>query len=189
MGNYHKRTWYDDAHEVSPFDRKTIAPGFGSCWKSINHVEKCFFWWYVCYREIIEYTEIFPETLKLLLSFDAFLNDKLKCDEMLNFLNIESQEFSNLKVHGRNSRHRFMRETFPIHSEWKSLLNHEEISDFAEKNFSCTITYEELQEIARRYYLPNGLMPLLRYKTRFWEHRRRVGHRIKSLLQPQIYTR
>ena len=186
MGNYHRKTWYDDAHEVSPFDQKTIAPDFSSSWRGMNHVEKCFFWWYVCYREIIEYTEIFPETPKLFLSFDAFFNDERKCNEMVKFLNIDSQKFLNSLVHERNSRHRFMRETFPLHSEWKSLLNHEKINDFAEKNFNYTITYKELQEIARRYYLPEGLMPLLRHKTRFWERRRRVGHQIKRLFQPQI---
>src|SRR5690606_41364506 len=52
MGNYHPETFYDDAHEVSPFDANSIAPEYSEFWHEMNHVEKCLFWWFICYREI-----------------------------------------------------------------------------------------------------------------------------------------
>src|SRR5579864_5169966 len=116
MGNYHDNTFYDDAHEVSPFDTHSIAPQYKGLWVSMNHFEKCMFWWYVVYLEAYEFRTTYPEVPSLeikagnLFSFECLT-------ELLKFLDLSEPSCQTCDV-PRNEVAKFMRESFPIQDEW-----------------------------------------------------------------------
>ncbi len=88
MGNYHPETFYDDAHEVSPSDTHTIAPEFSGLWPSMNHAEKCLYWWFVCYREIIEFVEANSDVPTFFLSAKELFASETQRAALCQFLGL-----------------------------------------------------------------------------------------------------
>jgi len=181
MGNYHDNTFYDDAHEVSPFDRHSIAPQYKGLWASMNHFEKCMFWWYVVYLEAYEFRTIYPEVPSLEIKAGSLFS--FEClPELLKFLGLSEAGCPSYDV-PRNELAKFMRESFPIQDEWKAFERHDEILAFA-NSMGYSLTYEQIQKQSKKYALPNGLGAKVRYSLNYWKLKSQVA----ALLSPVSYT-
>lgn len=180
MGNYHPDTWYDDAHEVSPFDLRSISPHYAKIWNEMNHAEKCLFWWYVIYQEITEFLDKTPEVPHIFVSS----NDIFRGDGMTRIGQFIGHDLFaspvDDQVVGRNSVQPFMAETFPILDEHKSFSKHQEISEFAKQKFGYQFSSDRIDLIAKNYKLSSGLMPYIRHTTNFWTWRKRIGNLLRS---------
>lgn len=125
MGNYHINTFYDDAHEVSPYDKYSIAPQKKNIWHKMNHFERCMYWWWVVYQEGLEFIELHSEVPHIQVkSNDIFSFQRL--NEILEFMQLDPSKLGEKKVN-RNPLAQFMRESFPIKEEWRNYANHPDI--------------------------------------------------------------
>ena len=178
MGNYHRRTWYDHAHEVSPTDPYAIAPDYPIAWDSMNHAEKCLYWWYVVYQEIDTFLQRGPSIFHAEISSEALFNGSA-------LLKIEAALSSSTKLKmpinkaGQNEIHSFMRETFPLGNEHKYFARHSLINSYAESRFGFVYDESRIEDNAEKYRLPNNLPSKLRYQTRFWTARRSLGQLLR----------
>lgn len=178
MGNYHRCTFYDDAHEVSPFDPYSIAPQKRELWPSMNHFEKCMYWWWVVYLEAYEFKEKNPEIPCMEIASKDVFSFK-RTDELLVHIGLDPQK---LKVRDvpKNELAKFMRESFPVREEWKSWKCHEDIIKFAE-----TLGYEFDEEAIRvqadKYTLPRGIGPKLRNSLNYWRLKSRLAGKVRGL--------
>jgi hypothetical protein len=181
MGNYHPQTWYDDAHEVSPFDKRAIAPEYLESWPSMNHVEKCLYWWFVIYREIFEFLAISQTTPRTILSADQlFHGDGLL--QIGSFIGHALVSPSNDATE-KNPVNRFMSETFPVrYDEIKPLEKHSGILEFAQEKFGYVYNSEIVAKQAEKYALPKNWLSVIRHKTGFWARRRTIGRLIRGQL-------
>lgn len=175
MGNYHPRTWYDEAHEVSPFDVRSIAPHYSAIWAEMNHAEKCLFWWYVVYEEVLEFLSRNPDIEHhFLASEEMFRGEGFA--HLSEFLKISlHRNQSTMGDDGRNEVNRFLTETFPITDEHQQFARHSGINQFAAEQFGYIFSSERISTLALKYQLPPGPMPHLRHSIDFWTWRRRIG--------------
>jgi len=180
MGNFHPYSWYDDSHEVSPFDRYTIAPEFQEIWGSLNHAEKCLYWWYVVYREVDEFLEKNPTSPSITISSNAiFRGDNLVLE---NFISHKISSISS-NVNETNPVSNASRETYPIIDEYKSFSNHQIINQYAKDRFNYDLRDFDLEKMAEKYAIPDKPISRIRNKTRYWVYRREIGRSIKSLIK------
>ncbi len=171
MGNYHPHTFYDDAHEVSPFDPRSIAPEFRERWPAMNHFEKCLFWWLVVYREAFEFREKFSSIPCLILdSVDLF--SFRRTGELLRFLGLNETHDLRRDI-PKNELPRFCKETFPVCDEWRAWNRHPEVLTFAE-SLGYRFDMSDIEKQAAKYRLPPGLGPSLRNATGYWRWKSRV---------------
>lgn len=175
MGNYHPDTFYDDAHEVSPFDPYTIFPEKKNQWSQMNHFEKCMFWWSVVYKEAFEFRERNPQVSSLVIESKEVFSFK-RTEELLHFIGLEPQDFVVKNVE-KNELATFVKETFPISDEWQAYENHPDILEFAE-GLGYRFEHERIKMLSEKYKLPKGFLPLFRNKIRFWK----INAKIKKLL-------
>jgi hypothetical protein len=175
MGNYHPHTFYDNAHEVSPSDPRSIAPEFLDRWPAMNSFEKCLFWWFVVYRESFEFHEKNPSVPCLVLNA-ADLFSFRRAPELLCFLGLEEARLLRRDV-PKNELPRFTKETFPVRDEWRVWTRHPEILSFAE-SLGHRFNPADIEKQAAKYRLPSGLGPRLRHAAGYWRWKRRL----KSLL-------
>jgi hypothetical protein len=166
MGNYHENTFYTSHHEVSPFDVNSIVPEYQNKWNNMNHFEKCMFWWYTVYKEAFEFKSKNPEVPCLILKSKELFNFS-RFDEVLTFLNLNSAKLINKEV-SKNELAQFMRETFPLNNEWSNYHVHKEILKFA-NDLDYVFNENDIVKLSEKYKLPRGLMPLIRYKTKYWK--------------------
>ena len=179
MGNYHPLTFYDHAHEVSPFDEFSVAPHYGNLWQSMNHFEKCMYWWYVVYREAYEFKERHPEVPCMeIASKDLFSGWGMEW--ILGFLGLEPAKLKRTDV-TKNELPRFCLETFPITDEWKAYTRHPEILDFAEK-LGYSFDDDKIARQAGKYRLPKGIGPRIRRATGYWRHKSKLKIMLTGLL-------
>ena len=176
MGNYHDNTFYDDAHEVSPFDKHSIAPQYVGLWASMNHFEKCMFWWYVVYQEAYEFRKTYPEVPSLEMKAGSLFSFE-RLPELLKFLGLTETSGLSRDV-PRNEVAQFMRESFPIQDEWKAFARHDEILGFA-RSMGYSFTYEQIQKQSTKYALPDGLGPKVRHSLKYWKLKSRVAALLK----------
>lgn len=171
MGNYHRRSFYDRSHEVSPLDKRSISPDKAELWPSMNHVERCLYWWYVVYLEAFEFAEKRPDVSHRVVSAQRlFSGDGIR--EVCEFAGFTGINLSG-HTHEKNEVHPFMRETFPIRDEWKSIDRHREILDFA-ASLGYTVDFKSISEKALKYRLPSGILPFVRHRLGYWRLRRRM---------------
>lgn len=177
MGNYHPKTFYDDAHELSPFDEDSVAPEYRERWGSMNHFEKCMFWWYVVYSEAYEFRRRRPEIPVLeLRADDVFVNRRL--NDLLSFLGLDPARCARRDTE-RNEVARFMKETFPVRGEWKRYSEHPSILRLSE-SMGYVFRFEEVEERAQKYGLPKGFLPAARHWSGYWRMRSRVGRLLRT---------
>lgn len=167
MGNYHPNTFYDDAHEVSPFDPFSIAPQKKDIWAQMNHFERCMYWWYVVYQEGLEFIENHPEVPSMIVKSDDIFKLK-RLDEVISFLKLDRKRLHKTDVN-KNPLSLFMRETFPLKDEWKKYREHQDILNFAKQLGGYQFCYDQVANKAEKYKLPKGLGPWLRNKTNYWK--------------------
>lgn len=173
MGNFHPRTFYDDAHEVSAFDPHTIAPEWRSYWSNLNHFEKCLYWWYVIYREIFEFHKRNNIPLNIFY-FENLINDLWAYRSLLEALgHTAPKSIDEIHVANKNPQSRFMSETFPLRDEWQAYAQHPTIIQFAEK-LGYEFDHEKFLQKAQKYQL-SGLMPKFRHAIGYWRIKRRGG--------------
>ena len=166
MGNYHANTFYENHHEVSPYDVNSIVPSYKKQWGGMNHFEKCMYWWYVIYQEAFEFKSRYPEVPCIILKSKELFNFS-KMDAILNFLDLNPNKLLEREV-SRNELAKFMRETFPVNEEWLKYDLHAEILDFA-KDLGYEFDKQDIAKLSEKYKLPDGLMPSIRYKTKYWK--------------------
>ncbi len=166
MGNYHKKTFYTHHHEVSPYDVNSIVPSYKSKWGSMNHYEKCMYWWYIVYKEAFEFKSKSPEVPCLVLRSKELFNFS-KIDLLLTFLNLKLNN-DLIRDVSRNELAQFMRETFPVNEEWRNYHLHGEIISFA-NDLGYKFNEQEIEELSKKYKLPKGMLPLLRNKINYWK--------------------
>lgn len=171
LGNYDPRSFYDDAHEVSPFDSRSIAPEFRDRWLQMNQFEKCLFWWFVVYRESFEFHEKTPAVPCLILkSADLF---SLRCaTDLLHFLNLEETTLRQRDV-PKNELPRFAQETFPVRNEWRAWNRHPEILALAE-SLGHRFDPADIEKQSAKYRLPPGFGPRLRNAMGYWRWKSRL---------------
>jgi hypothetical protein len=180
MGNYHPKTFYDSAHEVSPFDSNSINPQYKSLWSSMNHFEKCMFWWFTVYKEAEEFRYKYPQVPYLEIRADDLFSGS-RLNELLSFFGLKPSGL-NVRDAPRNELPLFMRETFPIHDEWRQYLRHTTIIEFAER-LGYRFEDCEIQRLAAKYKLPETWPAKLRHYTGFWRIRTTIAKPIKSIFQ------
>lgn len=180
LGSYHPQTFYGTTHDVTPFDQYSIAPEYQTRWSSMNHFEKCMFWWFVVYKEAFEFHKKYPSIPCLCCSSEELFSlHSIK--KIVNFLNLNPENLTKVDV-SKNEIPLFSRETFPILDSWQKWNQHPEILRFAESlgyGFDPKVIGAE----ALKYQLPKGIFPWLRYSTGFWRARRRVGKICKNIGQ------
>jgi len=181
MGNYHPRTWYDDCHEVSPHDPYSIAPDYATLWPSMNHAEKCLFWWFVVYKEIDEFLHTASYVPRIEISADAlFKGDGAR--QLSDFLQRPLEKQPDV---GKNPVSKFMLETFPVSNEHLAFTRHEKINAFAKERFGYELDMNRIERQAQKYRLPKSTMPRIRHALDYWSRRRRMGQRARALLGRQ----
>lgn len=141
MGNYHPRTWYDDCHEVSPHDPNSIAPDYANLWPTMNHAEKCLFWWFVVYKEIDEFLHKARDVPSIDISADALF----KGDGSRQLSQFLERPLEKKPGHGKNPVQRFMLETFPVSDEHKAFRRHGQINAFAKERFGYELKMSDLE--------------------------------------------
>lgn len=171
MGNYHPQSFYDDAHEVSPFDPRSIAPEFRDRWSAMNPFEKCLFWWFVVYRESFEFHEKNPSIPCLVLN-SADLFSFRRAPELLRFLGLDETRLRHREV-PKNELPHFAKETFPVRDEWRAWNRHPEILALAE-SLGHRFDSADIEKQSTKYHLPPGLGPRLRHATGYWILKKRV---------------
>ena len=172
MGNFHKNTFYDDAHEVSPFDKYSIAPEKKSVWGQMNHFEKCMYWWWVVYREAVEFKDLYPQVPCFdVSSKDIFSFNKI--NEMLNFMCLNPDQLIIREV-TKNPLAKFMKESFPLANEWKSYVKHPDILSFANELGDYEYSLNEVESLSAKYRLPEGFFPFFRSKINYWHHKSKL---------------
>lgn len=178
MGNYHSQTFYDDSHEVSPTDERSIAPDYAEQWGGMNHFEKCLYWWYVVYLEAAEFREKYPSTPSYeITSGDLFKQQGLP--ELLEFLGLDASCCVKRDV-PRNELPRFAKETFPVRDEWRAYVNHPKILAFAE-SMGHKFDPDKIAARAPKYALPSGVGPRVRHTLGYWRIKSQVVRPIKKL--------
>lgn len=177
MGNYHDMTWYDDCHEVSPYDPNNIASDYADLWPSMNHAEKCLFWWFVVYKEIDEFIRNVDGVPSIEISAQALFQGN-GVSYLSNFLGKPLDKEPNK---GRNSVQRFMLETFPISDEHLAFSRHSRVNAFARERFGYEFDMTKLEQQSQKYRLPKGAMPRIRHAIDYWSRRRRLGQAVRSL--------
>ena len=178
MGNYHKNTFYDEAHEVSPFDPRSIHSSKKAEWGGMNHFEKCMFWWWTVYAEAEEFLGVFPQVPHMhLKSKDLFSFDK--GPEIFQFLNLDYSKLNKKKV-DKNPLAQFMRESFPVNEEWRAYKKQKDILDFAEKQYGYQFDQNKIEELSKKYKLPKGLLSKLRNNLRYWYWKSRLKRLLDS---------
>jgi hypothetical protein len=178
MGNYHSRSFYDNAHEVSPFDPHSIAPEFRERWLSMNPFEKCLFWWFVVYREGFEFVEKNPSVPFLTLAARDLFSFR-ETEKLTRFLGFEDSHLPRRDV-PKNELPCFAKETFPVRDEWRAWIRHPEILAFAE-SLGHRFDPAAIEMQAAKYRLPAGLVPRLRHATGYWRLRKRASELWKIL--------
>jgi hypothetical protein len=176
MGNYHPRTFYDDAHEVSPFDAHSIVPEFQTRWASMNPFEKCLYWWFVVYREAFEFVEKNPAVPHLTLPASDLFSFR-ETEKLTRFLGFDDIRLPRRDV-PKNELPRFAKETFPVRDEWRAWNRHPQILCFAE-SLGHGFDHADIEAQAAKYRLPHGPGPRLRHAIGWW----RWKHRLKSFLR------
>jgi hypothetical protein len=172
MGNYHPNTFYDDSHEVSPFDQYSIAPGKKELWSSMNHCEKCLYWWYVVYLEVLEFLDRAADVPRMQLRAEDLFSLDPSIAPVLEFIGCRPEvDLEADAIEKANPRSQFARETFPISNEWERLFRHDDIISFANKAFGYTVDWSGVAMQASQYGLPSGIMPWLRWKSGYWRHK------------------
>jgi hypothetical protein len=185
MGSYHPRTFYGTAHDVTPFDQWSIAPEYKKRWVEMNHFEKCMFWWYIVYRESIEFINKYPEVPCLRSSSEDLFSGK-STNAILDFLGLDVQKLSHPDV-PKNENPIFSRETFPICGEWISWRNHPEILRFAE-SYGYQFDPIEIEKISLKYRLPPGIGPWIRNRTGYWRIRRHLSLTFRALCKKYLIS-
>lgn len=179
MGNFHPKTFYGDAHEVSPFDAYTIAPEWQAEWSYLNHFEKCFYWWYVIYREIFEFHDRYQIPAQI-FRLEDMLKDLGVYRHLLDTLDYpEAGQIREIHSDTKNTGLPFMKETFPISEEWKAYTRHPVIIEYAEQ-LGYHFDHATLAGKAEKYQL-SGFMPRVRHATRYWRIKRRGGKLWRTL--------
>ncbi|NJR45508.1 MAG: hypothetical protein HC775_06750 [Hyellaceae cyanobacterium CSU_1_1] len=177
MGNYHKETFYRKFHEISPFDQRSIYPQKQAEWNTMNHFEKCLFWWYVTYSEAFEFRNKYSEISNLEFSSKS-LFDLKQTKVLIDFLGLDITGDLDTNV-SRNSLPVRQLETFPILDEWRDYHKHNDIIEFAE---SLGYTFDDfyLEKKMSKYKLKKAFS-LFRYKTKYWKVKAMLKQRIQSL--------
>jgi len=167
MGNYHNNTFYDNAHEVSPFDEFSIFPEKKSQWHTMNHFEKCMFWWTVVYKEGLEFIQKKNLTPHLLVKSKDVFSFK-ETESLLSFMGL-NPEILKIKEVSRNELALFMRETFPVQEEWKEYIKHEDVLKFAQQLGEYNYVFDDVEKMSLKYKLPNGVISNLRFRFKYWK--------------------
>jgi hypothetical protein len=178
MGNYHVKTFYDDAHEVNPFDPKSICPQKQSQWESMNHFEKCLYWWYVVYLEGFEFQQRYPTVPCRIVKSNSLFSQERQSTvrDLLEFLELDGSRNICTDV-TKNPLPQYLNETFPLGNEWLSYTNHEDILTFA-RDLGYRFDRPELANKMAKYRLPAGMLSRLRHETRYWQ----TKHKVRQLL-------
>jgi len=175
MGNYHPKSFYENSHEVCPFDEFSIAPDYKSRWLEMNHFEKCLYWWYVTYLEAEEFHEKHPEVPCFTISTsDLFRLNEI--DSLLEFFGVYGQ--LNDTYAPKNEREKHAQESFPVKNEWRRFNSHPRILRFAER-MGYAFDKVEIEKEAAKYFLPKGFGPMLRHSLNYWHFR----SKLKKLLR------
>ena len=180
MGNYHPKTFYNSAHELSPYDNRSIAPEYTDKWSRMNHYEKCMFWWFIVYREAFEFRETFTDVPNLemkskeLFSFEGV-------DDLLRFLELDPDKLKKRDV-PKNELPKFARESFPLMNEWRSYNKHPHILGFAEK-LGYSFDNAEIEVLASKYKLPRGIDSKIRNLINYWHLKTVVAKPIEHLIR------
>jgi hypothetical protein len=172
MGNYHKATSYDDAHEVSPYDHRSIAPEKAVQWGAMNHFEKSLFWWYVVYREAYEFKEKQPDVPVIELPANRLFTGQWH-DYIGDFIGAPIKH-SSPALSSRNENYSFARETYPIRDEWKMYTQHQDIIRFAQ-DLGYQFDSMAIEEESKKYMLPSGAGPWVRHHLRYWRTKAYLG--------------
>ena len=177
MGNYHRNTFYDDAHEVSPFDPYSVAPQYCSLWPSMNHFEKCMFWWYTVYLEAFEFRSNRPTVASIqVASRDLFTLASLS--KLISFIGLDPKLIRTTDA-PKNQVAQFMRETFPLKDEWNTYYRHADILSFA-KSLGYEFSYQEIEAQSFKYRQTPGFLPSLRHITNYWKVKFLVSQLLRS---------
>lgn len=182
MGNYHTRTFYDDAHEVSPNDPRSIAPHYSSLWPDMNHFEKCMFWWYIVYQEAFEFKTRYPHIPSLVFTSNELFKFT-RVDEILEFLELDTGGLDETDA-PKNQLPQFMRESFPVGEEWRSYAKHHDILEFAQ-GLGYAFSPDHIERLSKKYQLPQGFGPMIRNKVDYWRLKSMIASPLKRLLKRQ----
>lgn len=175
MGNYHQKTGYDEAHEVSPSDPRSIAPEYAHRWPDMNNVERCLYWWFVIYREIEEFLENTPNANVDFLSSAELFGDS--AFERLTHIFDRTIEH---RIANKNPVLKSSAEMYPLGEAYRNLVNHEMILNFARDRYGYDIDSVRLDDRAMKYQLPNSFLSKLRHHSGYWPLRRLLVSRIKK---------
>jgi hypothetical protein len=180
MGNYHRYTFYDDSHEVTPSDSRSIAPEYTAQWSAMNHFEKCLYWWWIVYLEAAEFCEHACKCPTMTVAARDLFNLS-SMPELLSFCGLQVRELRPQEA-PRNELPQFCRETFPVTNEWERYRHHERILAFAE-SLGYTYRPEQVRAMAQKYALPPGIGPRVRHKLQYWRLRSKVAKPVKRALR------
>jgi hypothetical protein len=180
MGNYHPKTFYGPDHEVSPFDNRSIVPEYQSLWSTMNHFEKCMFWWFTVYKEADEFRAKHPDVPCLELSSSRLFSGE-QLEEIISFAGLNPEMLMHREA-PKNELPVFMRETFPVRDEWRPYRRHTAILEFAE-SLGYQFDGDAIEALARKYELPDRFISKLRHRTTFWRIRSGIAKRVKAVLR------
>lgn len=180
MGNYHSKTFYGPDHEVSPFDHRSLVPEYKELWATMNHFEKCMFWWFTVYKEADEFRAKDPNVPSLAVSSHSLFSGE-RLEEIISFAGLDPEILTSREA-PKNELPAFMQETFPVGDEWRLYRRHTAILEFAQ---SLGYQFDEhaIEILARKYELPDRFISKLRHRAAFWRIRSAIATPVKAVLR------
>lgn len=176
MGNYSRYQYRGWA--ITPYHPTARFKHYDGIWESLSPFEKGMFRWLEVTAYGFEIQEQYPALRSLTIKSDQLFQDSSLLTNIINYLGLPTEKLTTIPRE-RNQIMQFFLETNPIGPEWKRYDSFPELNQLA-ANLGYDMTEDNVRKLVRKYQLPKGISPWLRYKTRYWWIRASIGSALRK---------
>lgn len=172
---------------ISPFDPNAVFVEYRERWARLSPFEKTLYQWLERHAFALEMKERFNNLPYLTIRAEDMFDNDEPYEALLTFSGLDRFERTlRESIHRKNERWQRSVEKNPLGESWRRYKSHPHVLELA-RELGHNLDPEYLQREIARYQLPPGIGPWVRYKTRYWNRRARLGAflRERNVLPPQ----
>jgi len=177
MGAY--KVLKHEYYNLTPYHKHAEFTNYKDIWSNMSSFERCLYYWLEVTSYGLELKDKFPKIKILTMSSDEIFNSSKWVNELSKFVGLSINE--NIKIAEKsNVLEQHNRERFPVKYEWKNYKLHIDVLNLAE-HLGYNMEESYIENLIKRYQLPDGVLPYLRHISNFWGFKVELG-RLKRII-------
>ena len=159
---------------ITPSHPRALYPEFEKRWSAMTAFEKCLYLWLEVNAYALEIKEKYPKIEFLEVKSEALFTSNVALEDIARFTEFYKEGQDIKPSIDKNPRDQFSLERRPIKNEWLNYERHPEVISFA-KELGYNMDKNEIAKFIHKYQLPKGMLPFIRNKSGYWQHKENLG--------------